>query len=74
MESLFDMDIKGAEEDPIPYVRQLVLTNVSVEGLIIDTYENSLLDGPSNDWVFPTHNGEFVQFLYDDLRCWCGHK
>ena len=43
---MFEVDVRGVEQDLIPYVGQWVLANVPVEGWIIDPYEHSLLDGP----------------------------
>ena len=38
------MEVRGVEQDFIPYIGQLVLTIVPVEGWIIDPYEHGLLD------------------------------
>ena len=57
------MEVRIAEQDLIPYVGQLVLPNVHIEGWSIDSYEHGLLDGPGNGMSFPTHHGEIVQFL-----------
>ena len=40
---------------------QLELANVSVEGWVIYSDENSFSNVPCNTVVFPTHNTEIVQ-------------
>ena len=46
--SLFEVEVRGVEQDLIPYVGQLVLANVPIERWIIDPYEHGLLDDPGN--------------------------
>ena len=46
------MEVRGVEQDIIPYVGQLLLANVPVQGLIIHPYEHSLRDGPGNGCYF----------------------
>ena len=53
------MEVRGVEQDIIPYVRQLVLHSVAVEGWIIDS---NVLDGPGKGMWPPTHNWGIVQF------------
>ena len=53
---LVDRGVKGVEQDLIPYVGQLVLAKINIEGWIIDPYEHSLLGGPRNS------TGESIQF------------
>ena len=47
-ESLFEVKVRGVEQDLIPYVGQLVLANVPADRWIIYPYEHSLHDGPCN--------------------------
>ena len=56
------MEVRGVEQDLMPYVGQLALPNVPIEGWIIDPYADSLLDGPGKDMLLPTNNGEIFQF------------
>ena len=44
----FEVEVRNVEQDLIPDVGQLVLSNVPVMGWIIDPYEHSLLDSPSD--------------------------
>ena len=44
--SLFKFELCGVKQDLIPYVGQLVLPNVPVEGWVIDPDKHGLLDGP----------------------------
>ena len=44
---VFQVEVRVVKED-IPYVKQLVLANVSIEGLVFDPYEHGLLDGPGD--------------------------
>ena len=53
----------GVKQDLIPYVGQLVLSNVPVDRWII-----GLLDGSCYVTRFPNHNGEFVH----PVRMSCG--
>ena len=48
---LFQVEVRGVECDRMPYVGQLVLPSVPVEGWIIDPYVHSLLDGPYKGYV-----------------------
>ena len=51
-----------AEQDWIPYMGQLVLANVPVDGWIIDHYEHSLLDGSGKGIWLPVYYGETFQY------------
>ena len=55
------MKVRGDEQDLIPHVGQLVLTNVLIEGWITDPYVHSLLDGADEGMLLPIYNGEIVQ-------------
>ena len=54
-------EVRGVEQDFIPYGGQLKLPNVSIEGWIIDLDVHGLHDGPCDVVQFHTHNGEVVQ-------------
>ena len=47
-ERLFEVDIRGVEQDLILYVWQLVLPNVPVDEWIFDLYIHGIIDGPDN--------------------------
>ena len=45
-DGLFEVEVRGVQQDLIPYVGHMVLPNVPVEGWIIDPYVHSLLECP----------------------------
>ena len=45
-EGLFEVEVKGVEQELIPYMGHLVLPNIAVKRLIIDPCADSLFDGP----------------------------
>ena len=47
------IEVRGIEQDLIPYVGQLELANVPTEGWIIDPNIHSLLDGSYNVMYLP---------------------
>ena len=57
---LLEVEIRDIEQDLIPYVRQLVLADVPIEGWIIDSDVHGLLDSSCDVVCLPTHNGEVV--------------
>ena len=59
---LFEVEVRGAEQDLIPYVEQLVYFSVPVEGWVIVLYEHSFLDGPNNGMQLSIYSGEILQF------------
>ena len=46
--SVCTLEVRGVEQDLVSYMGQLELSNVLVEGWIIDTDRHSLLDGSCN--------------------------
>ena len=63
------MEVRGFEQDLIPYVGQLVLANVSIEGWVIDSYEWSW------HWcVTPYLQWRNCPIWCDDLGCWHDHR
>ena len=57
---LLKVEGRGVEQDLIPYVGQLELVNIPVEGWIIDPYVCGLLDFTSDVVYLPTHYKEAV--------------
>ena len=57
---LFKVEGRGIKQDLIPYVGQLILPMLLLEGWIIDPDVNSLLDGPCDVECLPIHYGEVV--------------
>ena len=55
---LFKLEVRGAEQDLIPYVGQLKLPNVPFEGGNVIPDIDSLLDGPYNVVQLHAHHGE----------------
>ena len=60
VEDLFKLEVRGVEQDLIPYVRQLKLSNNPIKVWIIDPDIHGLLDGPCDVVRLPNHNGEVV--------------
>ena len=60
-EDLFELQIRGVEQDIIPYVGQCVLSNVPIERCIIQPYVHSLLEGSGEGMWLLIHNVEIVQ-------------
>ena len=54
------MGDRHIKQECIPYVGQLKLVNVHIEGWIIDPDVYGLYGGPYDDVYLPTHNGEVV--------------
>ena len=46
LESPFQFEVWEVEYNLIPHVQQLVLSDVSIKGLIINTYLYDFFDGP----------------------------
>ena len=57
---LFASEVWGVEQDLILYVGQLELSNVSVEGWIIDAYVHGLLGDPRKVAWLPAHDGKIL--------------
>ena len=64
---LFEFEVWSVEEALMPYVEQLLLSNVSIIRWIINSYVYGLLDGPGKIVWFSTHNGEI--FHTDLVTC-----
>ena len=60
MVGFLKLEGRGVLKDLIPYVGELELAQVPVEGRITDHYEHGFLDDPSNAMFLPTHNGKTV--------------
>ena len=57
---LFQLEVRGVEQDLVSNVGQLELAIVPVEGLIINPGVHGPLGGPSDVLWLCTHNGEVV--------------
>ena len=57
-ESLLEFQVWDAEQDLILYVQQLVVSNVSIEGCITNSYVYVLFDGKVEG--FSTYNREVI--------------
>ena len=55
-----EVEGRGVLKDLFQDVGQLVLPQVPVDGLGIDSNEHCFLDGPSNTVCFPAHDGKAV--------------
>ena len=55
------LEVRVVEQHLIPYVEQLVLSNVPGKRWVFDPYAHSLPDGPGETMYPPTHNGEIFQ-------------
>ena len=54
------MEGRGIEQDIIPYMVRLELSNVPIEGWIFDSDIYGLLDGPCDVVHLPTHYGKVI--------------
>ena len=57
---LLKVEGRGIKQVLIPYVRQMELANVPIEGWIIDPVIHGLLDGLCNVMHLPTHYGKGI--------------
>ena len=57
---LFKLEVWCVKQNLIPYMGQLLLLNVIIEGWIIDHDIHVLSDGPFNVVRLPAHNGEIA--------------
>ena len=61
-EGIFEVEVRGVEQDLMSSVGQLVFPSAAVEGWITNPYVHSLLDSAGKVMGLPTHNGEILQF------------